>query len=173
MGVLKAAEIDIEHPWRCVHPGCGVGVLAYARTEPFFVSAEGVRCREHGARVSEEYVDALREYRALVARRRREGLAILKQGPEAHPPLLANYILARVRLESQDLDGDERELVRREAHRLGEHLTEQELEMVGDLLNRLERPPSITVHLRRIGEQSLEIDDAVELDQELPLSTGS
>ena len=84
--IKVASQLDFSVPPRCPVEGCGVGILPYARSEPFVVDARGgVYCRKHAASVDDNYPAAFSVYAAALRERRNRALHALAEDGEMEP----------------------------------------------------------------------------------------
>jgi hypothetical protein len=83
--IRLAHELSFSPPPRCPHPGCGTGLLAYGRDEPFAVDAQGrPYCRVHGVVIEPTYPERLAAYTTALKARRSAAMADLDAATLEH-----------------------------------------------------------------------------------------
>jgi hypothetical protein len=83
--IRLAHELSFSPPPRCPYLGCGTGLLAYGRDEPFAVDAEGrPYCRIHGGEIDPNYQPLQAQYTAALKARRLAAIADLDAATLEH-----------------------------------------------------------------------------------------
>ena len=88
MPIRLAHELSFSPPPHCPHvepngSECGLGILAYGRTEPFATDERGrVYCRVHGAQVEPTYAAAHGAWQEIVKTRRLAAIHALEEAWE-------------------------------------------------------------------------------------------
>jgi hypothetical protein len=81
--IKLACELNLSDAPRCQAPECNVGILPYAKNEPFAVDADGrPYCRKHGDIADPAYSARLAAYRVEVKAERMAGLKLLDEATE-------------------------------------------------------------------------------------------
>lgn len=80
-----ANELSFSPPPRCPH--CGIGIIAYGKTEPFAVDAEfRPYCREHGGLIDPAYPAASARYLEALKAFKRAAMRDLDEATATDPP---------------------------------------------------------------------------------------